>query len=123
MALRYLTLDSLKALDFGKPDVQFNREMESVIHDLIDRPGEQKARTVGITISVVPVIGDEGQCEGAKVNFKFQHAIPPRQTRDYDMAVNTKGKLIFSETSPSNVDQLTIDDMDAQGHNARELQE
>lgn len=112
MPMIRLTLDSLKDLDDGRALVSFTKELRKAVLDCIDRPGEEKPRTVSLVMDVTPVMGEEGMCEGATGKFRITNKTPDRTTKPYSFAINKLGDLIFSSNSPDNVQQLTLDDID-----------
>jgi hypothetical protein len=86
--------------------------MADAVRDCIDRPGDKRPRKVTMEFVIVPVVEENGSCEGVTGEFKVKTTIPHRQTKPYSFGLNRQGKLFFSEESPSNVDQTTFADID-----------
>jgi hypothetical protein len=106
-----LTLDVLKDLDMGKVAAGFQKEVAHVVADCMDRPSDDRARKVGLIMSVVPDCDGMGVCETATVEFKIQSSVPARQSKTYQMRVHANGSLLFNPESPDNVHQGTLDEM------------
>ena len=115
MALVELTLSSLQELDDGRVAMAFVHELKRVVLDCMDRPGDQSARSVVLAFSLKPVIADDGSCEAADGEFKIKSTVPERKSKTYSFNVNKKGHLIYSQSSPENVNQTTFDDVDENG--------
>lgn len=115
MPMVELSLSSMQELDDGRVAAAFIAELKRVVLDCIDRPGDSSARKVQLLFTLTPVIADDGTCESAFGEFKIKSAVPDRKTKGYSFNVNKKGHLIYSSTSPDNVDQTTFDDLDADG--------
>jgi len=115
--LFYLDLENLSKLDNGKPAIAFRRAVEDCSRDCTDRPTEQRTRKVTMELLIKPVASEDPVFEGsfracgAVAEFKIKTTIPNRQTRPYSFGIDPKGRLFFSEESPTNVNQTTFDDL------------
>lgn len=117
MAVKQLTLDTLKDCDFGKSDKAFRVALERAVRDCLDRPADDRARQVALMIELVPVkeIHDNViSCEGAKGKFKIQCKLPAWETEAVSFGVQTNGNLLFNEDSPRDFHQNSLD-MDGEG--------
>lgn len=112
MALVEFNIASLENLDDGRVAVAFAHELRRSVQDCMDRPGDKKPRSVSLEFRLTPVVGDEGQCEGAEGEFEIKSKVPTRKSKTYSFSTNRKGHLIYSSNSPENVDQTTFDDID-----------
>lgn len=112
MPLVQLTLESINDLDDGRVAVAFMQELRRAVTDCMDRPGDTTARSVSLEFKIKPVIGDEGQCEGANGEFEIKSKVPTRKSKTYSFGTNTKGHLIYSSNNPTDVGQTTFDDID-----------
>ena len=110
-----LTLETLKDLDMGRVSVAFQLELQRIVLDCIDRPGDKNPRKVTIEMKVTPIVDDTGSCEGASGEFSVKSSVPQRKSKPYHFRANKKGALVFSEESPDNADQTTFGDMDSEG--------
>jgi len=115
MALEYLTLAGLKELDGGRVAEAFAQAVKRCVSDCEDRPGEERAREVNMSLSMVPTIGDDGKCDGVSGTFQIKEKCPTRKSRTYSFGVKQGGKLFFSTEDPMNVNQFTFDDADETG--------
>jgi len=117
-SLFFLELSTLEKLDNGKAAIAFRRAVEDCVRDCADRPTEKRARKVTFELIMTPVPVEDAQFEGTfradgvTGEFKIKSAIPNRQTRPYSFGLDRNGRLYFSETSPTNVNQSTFDDVD-----------
>ena len=112
MPLMNLSLASINDLDDGRVSVAFTQELRRAVMDCMDRPGDKSSRTITLELKITPVIGDEGGCEGANGEFQIKSKVPTRKSKTYSFATNTKGHLIYSSTSPGDVNQSTFEDID-----------
>lgn len=113
MALKVLTLDTLKDLDFGKAESAFRIALERAVRDCLDRPGDDRQRKVIFQLTLKPVAEIMGQtisCEGAQGAFQVRCKIPDWETQAVDFGVKQNGTLYFSEESPRDHKQTTIFD-------------
>lgn len=111
MARKELSLDTLKDLDFGKVDAAFRRELRRVMQDIQDRPTEQAKRKVAVVVEVWPSEVVAGEVEQVKTQFSITSKIPKLQSTDYQMALRSNGRLVFSVDAPENPNQGTFDEV------------
>lgn len=111
MPMMKLELTNLNELD-DRITVAFGVAIQQAVNDCMDRPGDKNARTINLEMKITPVIGEEGQCDGAEGEFQIKTKVPARKSKTYSFSTNRKGHLIFSSNSPDNVDQTTFDDVD-----------
>lgn len=104
-----LTLEQLARLDNGKVAAVFARELRHVVSDCIDRPTDDKARKITMTVSVTPQECD-GVCETVEAEVTIKSSVPDRRTRPYQLAVDAKGDAIVNDASPDDVLQGTLDE-------------
>ena len=107
MARIELTLASLKELDFGKVQAEWQNLLEFAVRDCWERPHDDKTRKVLLQFEVEP-ISDGHDCTGVNSRFKLKASVPDRQSRDYQLGITKQGHLYFQEDSPDNPDQLTL---------------
>ena len=112
MGFKKFTLGELTELDSGRVDVAWNKAVERVVRDCMDRPGDSSSRKVLLQLELTPVVSAEGDCEEVHGAFQIKDTVPTRKSKTYSFATNTKGDLIYSTNSPSNVRQSTFDDVD-----------
>jgi hypothetical protein len=106
-----VSLDSLGLLDEGKGAAAFQALLDRAADDCDDRPGEPKPRKVTLEIEMVPVLEADLQCTEVKAVVKAKLTVPQFSTKEYSFALRKTNKgsiLVFSEDSPSNVNQGTL---------------
>lgn len=111
MGLKELTLENLKDLDYGKASLTFDKALRRAVADCLDRPGDNRARTVSLELKLSPVsdvVGSTISCEGAKGVFKVKCSIPNWETQMVDFGVKRDGRLVFNEDSPRDHRQQTF---------------
>ena len=110
MALQKFDLATLTELDGARIRTAFDQAIERLTEDCKDRPGVKKARTVTLTVSLVPLANDDGDLDTVDVDFKFKESMPKRASRTYNMLPTRKG-LYVNEMSPDEVKQRTLDEV------------
>lgn len=107
-ALEKFQLEALADIDGGRINVAFAQALARVIADCDDRPGDDKARTVTLTLEVKPVLDASGVCDDAKVQVIISDSIPKRKSKIFDMAMQkTKSgmQLLYRPDSLEDVEQ------------------
>ena len=117
MAYRTVNLDNLNDID-PKIQAAFAMHMRRAVQDCLDRPGEKKARLIKMDVQITPILDDDGGCSKVHANFKMRGKIPEHSTRDFELVAQRNGNLLVNENSPTNPDQLTLDDVPAPGAEA-----
>lgn len=115
MPFMELTLTSLDQLDDGRVAKAFLHELKRAVQDCMDRPGDDKARTVSLELKITPVVSTANgilEMEGANGEFSIKSKVPDRKSKTYSFRANKKGQLAYSSTSPEDADQTTFDDID-----------
>lgn len=119
-ALIFFSLEALQHLDGGKAAIAFRRAVEDCVRDCQDRPLDDKARKVTLELAITPVAEEDPEFENSyrassvEGQFKIATTLPKRQTKPYSFGIDPKGRMFFSQNSPSNVNQTTFDDVDPQ---------
>lgn len=108
---KILTLESLKELNSGLPAHAWQKKLEHVVRDCVDRPGDGSSRKVVMTLSVVPKVDDSGVCDAVEAEIEIVAKTPPLRTRKYEMGVNAKGVATFNDESPESIKQGTLDEV------------
>lgn len=105
------TLENLRLLDFGKIGAAFQVELERVVKDCMDRPGDDHAREVTIKFRIAPT--EEGgitNCDTVSVECEISSAVPKRRTKVYEMRPNINGQLTFNPDLSAEPDGQTMFD-------------
>jgi hypothetical protein len=110
-----LDLENLKVLDDGRIEAAFAEELQHIVLDMMNRPGDDRQRSVTLKVKFKPIVDDVGELESVDVQMDVGSKMPSRKTRVYDMKARRSQKgpmLVFNEDSLDNVDQTTIFDKD-----------
>jgi len=113
MAVLQLDINNLKVLDGGRIEAAFQQEIKHVVLDLMDRPGDDRERSVTMKVLFKPIVDEAGECERVNVRMDIGSKLPNRKTRVFDMKARKSSKgpmLVFNEDSLDNVDQTTMFD-------------
>jgi len=108
MALEKFTLATLAEMDQGRIRIAFEQALQRLQDDLKDRPAVESARKITLLVSLVPIVGDDGELDSVDVDFKITDTVPKRESKTYNMQA-TRGGLLFNELSPDEVRQRTLD--------------
>lgn len=108
MPIRELTLGSLKHLDFGKADEAFKLHLKRATLDCLDRPADDKARTVTLQVELKPILEPGGDCVELNAQMQVTSKMPTHKTKVYSVGPRKNGSLVFNEDSPSNINQTTF---------------
>lgn len=109
---KILTLDSLKGLNSGLPAAAWQKELEHITRDCVDRPGDPSPRTLTMTLVIVPKADNAGTCDAVEAEIEIKAKVPPRRSRKYEMGVNAKGVVTFNDESPESIRQGTLDEVE-----------
>ena len=112
MSVKELTLETIGQIDDGRVALAFQAELKRIITDCQDRPGDNAARSLILTLKVVPIIDEAGFCEEVNGEFQVKSSVPNRKSKTYSFGVRKGGITTFSSTSPTSVKQKTIVDGD-----------
>ena len=113
--LMKLDLENLKVLDDGRLEAAFAQELKHVVLDLMDRPGDDRSRSVTFKTLFKPICDETGACEAVHVQVDIGSKLPSRKSRVYDMRARKSQRgpmLVFNEDSLDNADQTTMFDGD-----------
>lgn len=106
--IHQLKFEELKHLDYGKALEAFNLHVQRVARDCMDRPGDDKPRSVTFKMSFTPVMSDDGSCDEVKAQIHVSSAVPNHRTKVYSLGLRKSGVLVFAEDSPEAFDQTTL---------------
>lgn len=116
MAVKLFKIESLPEFDGGRIAAAVEQELKKAALDCMDRPAEERARTVNLQFELCPVRDEHGQCEGVTLDFQIVGKCPTRKSKTYHLGIKQTGGLFFSEHSPENVNQKTIMDGGSDTH-------
>lgn len=105
-------LDHIRQLDFGRIGAAFNLELERVVKDCMDRPADNRARSVTIGFKLRPSSNslEVIDCDNVLVECEITGAVPKRRTKVYTMQPKRDGKLTFNPDLPEEPEQPTLYD-------------
>ena len=110
-----LTASTLAKLDRGAAAAALDKAIETAVRDCLDRPSDERARKITLTLELVPVkdvIDNVISCEGAKGVYKVRYRQPDWESKELDFGVRENGMLVFSELSPDNHRQAMLNIME-----------
>lgn len=108
MAIEKFSLEALSRIDEGRLREGFDQALRRCLDDCRDRPALGDARTVQLSMTMTPVIGEDGNLESADVRFQVHDAQPKRRSKVFNMKHTASG-LLFNELSPADIRQGTLD--------------
>ena len=109
MAIKNLSLESLKDFADGTVEASFNRHLKRAIEDCDDRAGDSKARKVTIEVLLSPQQLQDGSTCNIKAECKIKSSVPDHISRPIECRIKQGGKAVFNDLSPDNPDQMTLD--------------
>jgi hypothetical protein len=109
MAKVKVGLENMASIDSGLTALLFNRELKKVVADCVDRPADKKARTVTLTVAIVPQCVD-GVCETVLMETTVSSKMPAPRTKQYQVAVKGDGTLVANPASLDDAHQRTLDE-------------
>lgn len=116
-----LGTSTLAKLDRGAAAVALDKALERAVADCLDRPADERARKVTLTLEVKPVKEvheNTISCEGARGTYKVRYRQPDWESQELDFGVRQTragGMLVFSELSPANHRQTVLPLTDEDG--------
>lgn len=108
MAINYqaLRLQTIPTLD-PKIGKLFDRHMERICDDCIDRPGDKTPRKLTLELIIEPVTDEKGQCDTVRLTVEAKTKTPVYRTPFYTCLLTSKG-LKFNEDYPKTPDQQPL---------------
>jgi hypothetical protein len=107
--LERFDLKSLAAIDGNRIALAFEQALKRVVSDCEDRPGEDAARKVTLTLAVKPVLDSDGLCDDCDVQIAVADVVPKRKSKVYNMSLKKGGYLLFNNDSLDAVEQDTFE--------------
>ena len=106
-----LKLANICKLENGVIEELFSAQLKPLINDLLERPGEKKARSVIIAIHLTPSDSTDANCDHVDIQFDVSSRLPKQRTRRYVTSVSRKrGNDVSLGFHPD-----FVDDPDANG--------
>jgi hypothetical protein len=97
---------TIAQLDNGLAEAAFDKAIEQAIEDCIDRPADDRFRTVTLTLQLRPVSQTHGNtisCEGARGLYKVKLKRPDWESQELGFGVRkskTGAMAVFSGVNP-----------------------
>lgn len=115
MALAQFKFETLATMDDGRLSTAFEQALDRLRRDCEDRPGLKKARTLTMTVSLVPTMDtDVSKLARVHIGVDFSEKIPSRQSKNYEM-LPARGGLLFNDLSHEDARQGTLDEVGPRG--------
>ena len=108
MGLEKFDLAVLASMDDGRIREAFEQALKRCELDCKDRPALDEARKVTMAVSLVPVVGEQGDLDSVNIVVKILDTLPKRCSKAYNMKA-TRGGLLFNELSADDVNQATLE--------------
>lgn len=111
MAKERLTLAMLAKLDGGRHARDWQRGLDRLQADCVERPNVKGARKLALVAIIEPETDDADAktIETCSIRFEVSATIPREKSRTYSAGVRGTG-LIVNELSPDNPGQMTLDE-------------
>ncbi len=115
MATQRFSLQTLDILEDGRNAESFRKHVARAALDCYDRPADDSPRKVTLEVAITPVLDKNTlSLDSVFVEVSTFSKVPAHRSKPYNMSVKADGSLAFSELSPDNVHQKTIDDTDSE---------
>jgi len=112
MAKLDLNAEALGRLDNRRVSAAINHEVRRLVSDLQSRPGDDRARTLTIKMTLTPDLKDDlGNLETFKGEVNVSGSVPDSRSRPIQFAIGEKKGEAFFEESGGNPLQGTLDDV------------
>lgn len=108
MALEKFTLATLASMDDGRIREAFEQAVKRCELDCKDRPALEESRKVSMSVTLVPVLGEDAQLDSVNIVIKILDTLPKRCSKSYNMKASRSG-LLFNEMSADDVNQATLE--------------
>ena len=108
-----LTLDQIAAMDGGRLGEAVKQALSRLAHDMTDRPGEKRARTLAIKLAFIPELEEDGRCEGCKMAVAIDESIPSRKSKVFDLGLRRKrggGMMVYQSLPLLDGEELPLED-------------
>lgn len=106
-----LGLDTLGMLQQGVLATAFQKDLEFLVRDCVDRPGDKRPRTLSLKMTIEPNPGDEGICDQVNAEFSITAGVPNRRSRTFNLAVSGNGAVMVNPDNPGSANQGMLGDM------------
>lgn len=108
MATQRFSLSALSDLDDGRVRAAFEQAIARCETDCKDRPAVTDSRKVTLSVTLSPIVGEDGEMESCNLQFQVLDSVPKRKSKVYNMKA-TRAGLVFNELSPDDIHQMTLD--------------
>ncbi|MGC3968912.1 MAG: hypothetical protein QM775_16545 [Pirellulales bacterium] len=108
MGLLKFTVENWHELDEGRMARAVEQAIRRIVNDCKDRPGLDSARKLGLTLVFTPFTDDLNDIVEIKMDYDVKTSVPSTGRGGMSLGVQKNGELLFSSTSPHNVNQSTM---------------
>ena len=110
MANHLLDLKGLANYADGTIDAIVGRQLQRIVADCEDRPGDDKFREVNIKIMVKPMQMQDGAVTTLHTEVEVSSKTPKYISRPVHCAIKHGGRAVFNDLAPDNANQRTLDE-------------
>lgn len=111
MPLMPVSLDRLDEIGMEAVSAMFAAELKKCVADLVDRPGNAKARKVILQFELTPRLNEHGIADSAYGRIKCASKLPAQHTREYVFAAAANGMLAIRPDATDAPEQSTFRDI------------
>lgn len=110
MTIQQLSLAHIEQIDGGKVAVAFAVELQHVIRDMLDRPGDNRPRKVSLNLELKPQCDDTGTLADVQVAFDIASAVPNRRSNAYNMRARLarSGPMLVFQSETGDFEQPAL---------------
>lgn len=109
---KVLDLAAINEMDNGRYAAAFNHELEQVINDCYNRPGDGAARKVALVFTVKPKEFNSGLCESVTTGLEIKSSLPSRKKTGMVMKITDERHVVFNDESFDDPNQGTFSDIE-----------
>lgn len=106
--LTEMTIDNLGNFDGGRIRLAFAQSLLAIVNDLQNRPADGTARTLTLTLRVIPSQQASGLMESGELDVTVNTSIPKKKSAPARVLIKPNGKLVFNAESPDDPHQSTF---------------
>lgn len=113
-----LCLKNLSNLDFGKIDVALQKQLERCTEDCLDRPGDDRPRTVLLRIDLTPEKTATNDPDHVNMEMQITSKLPTHRSKLFQLKPQKRGSgtvLLFDDESPDDFEQGSFNDLQQKG--------
>lgn len=106
--VEFSQLGDLQNVSGGELALSFERVLTAQLADCSDRPAVKSPRKITVTMSMTPVVGQEGALADILTEFEVSGKMPVVRTRQISMGLKGARALVYNDRSPENRHQIAL---------------